>query len=113
MPGTPLLICETVEIPQGVVLKLRGEIRLDAKEAEEQFNRLAARHAPLTILDCSELSFVSSIGMELLIGLHKAIAGHGTCLRLAALQPLVRDSFRRARLGDFLHLYPTVEEAMA
>jgi anti-anti-sigma factor len=108
-----LLQAEIVQLQQAVVLKLRGEIRLDAREAEVQFNRLAAARSPLTIIEMSELTFLSSLGMGLLVALNTGLARVGGKLRLAAVRPDVVEALGRTALLRVLHIFPDVDAAIA
>ena len=104
---------EVVEMPSAVVFKLRGEIRLDTRHPELQFNRVVALQSPLVIVDLSDLSFFSSIGMGLLVGLKHDVAMYGGTVRLAAVQPLVKDALDRTGLGAYFGMFPTIEAAIA
>ena len=104
--------CVVVERPDALVLHLRGEIRLDASASELEFTRLVARRPKLAILDLSALSFISSLGMGQLVALSKGIAGQGGTLRLAAVQPFVRDALDRVRLWELLKIFPTIDAAI-
>jgi anti-sigma B factor antagonist len=83
---------------QGVVL-LRG--RLDASEAEKAIEVLRGLPGPI-IADCSELDYISSAGIGVMVETHKRLmeAGHGLTLR--NLTPRVRNVFTYAGLHKFL-----------
>ena len=77
--------------------------RLDAAEAERVDTALKQLSGPL-VLDCSELDYISSAGLGILIEAHKRLkaAGHG--LTLANLVPRVRNVFAYAGLDRLLNI---------
>jgi anti-anti-sigma factor len=103
---------ETSAIPAGTVAKIIGELKLRCEPCEIGLRRILAGHPKLLILDLSQLSFVSSLGMGLLISTGRSVKLWGGTVCLAAGQPLVLESLQRARLLDVLKHYPTVEDAV-
>jgi anti-sigma B factor antagonist len=77
--------------------------RLDAAEADRVDQALKELSGPL-VLDCSELEYISSAGLGILIEAHKRLlaAGHG--LTLANLVPRVRNVFAYAGLDRLLKI---------
>src|SRR5579863_7986427 len=99
MAGKPTLnVVIASETPAALVVKLCGEIRLDTRDADREFNRIAARRVPLTVVDFSECTFLSSLGMGLLVALRNGVVGQGRELRLSGLPPLILEAMKRARL---------------
>ncbi len=103
---------ETQAIAAGTVAKIIGELKLRCEPCEVGLRRVLATHPKLLILDLSELSFASSLGMGVLISTGRSVKLWGGTICLAAAQPLVLQSLQRARLLDVLHHYPTVEAAV-
>ena len=104
---------ETHTIPAGTVAKIIGELRLRCEPCELALRKLLAARPKLLILDLSELSIISSLGMGLMISAGRGTKLWGGKLCLAAAQPFVLESLQRARLLDVLTHYPTVDEAAA
>jgi anti-sigma B factor antagonist len=77
--------------------------RLDAAEAERLDGALKALGGPLT-LDCSELDYISSAGLGVLIETHKRLAAQGHSLTLSNLVPRVRNIFAYAGLDRLLKI---------
>ena len=77
--------------------------RLDAAEAEKARKSLDALSGPL-VLDCSELDYVSSAGIGLLVETYKRLHLAGQTLRLVNLLPRVRNVFAYAGLDRVLTL---------
>jgi anti-anti-sigma regulatory factor len=63
--------------------------------------RVAVPRAPLVTLDLSELTFVSSLAMGILVAYRNGVVRSGGRVRLLPnLQPAVREAFARARLME-------------
>ena len=82
-----------------------GEIalcgRLDAAEAEKALDTLQAI-AGSTTADCSELEYISSAGIGVIVQTHKRLVDAGHTLKLVKLTPRVRNVFTYAGLHKFL-----------
>lgn len=65
--------------------------RLDAAQADDALAALDKLPGPLT-LDCSDLAYISSAGLSVLLVTHRRLqAGGGEALRLVNLKPNVRN----------------------
>jgi anti-sigma B factor antagonist len=82
-------------------LKLKG--RLDAAEAEKALETLKTLEGPATA-DCSQLEYISSAGIGVIVETHKRLLDRGHALRLVALTPRVRNVFTYAGLHKFLQI---------
>ena len=83
------------------VVRLTG--RLDASEAERAIDGLEAITGPMT-LDCSNLEYISSAGLSVMLVTHKRLLASGHALRLTNLQPRVRNVFTYAGLHRILQI---------
>ncbi len=63
------------------------------------------------VVDCGALDYISSVGLAVLLRLHKTIATHGGNLRLAGLQGMVSQVLQVTSLNKVFHIYPDVEQA--
>ena len=77
--------------------------RLDAAEADRVDDALKALPGPL-VLDCSELDYISSAGLGILIETHKRLLAAGHALTLTNLVPRVRNVFAYAGLDRLLKI---------
>jgi anti-sigma B factor antagonist len=77
--------------------------RLDAAESEKAGAALASLQGPLT-LDCSDLSYISSAGLSVILVTFKRLHAQGQTLRLVNLQPNVRNVFTYAGLHRLLQI---------
>ena len=80
-------------------MRLSG--RLDAAEAERAMAELLAIQTSIRH-DCSELDYISSAGIGVLIELFKRLQGSGQTMTLVNLLPRVRNIFRYAGLDRLL-----------
>ena len=87
--------------------KAEGQVqlvgRLDAAEAERANQALRAMPGPI-LLDCSELDYISSAGLGVLIELHKRLHAAGQTLTLSRLVPRVRNVFTYAGLDRLMKI---------
>jgi anti-sigma B factor antagonist len=88
-----------IEIRDPGSVLLRG--RLDASEAEKAIEVLRGIPGPNTA-DCSELEYISSAGIGVLVDTHNRLMDTGQSLTLIFLTPRVRNVFTYAGLHKFL-----------
>ena len=99
--------------PGIAIVTLEGEARLQLKELEMQMARVSAEHPAIVILEMSGLSMMSSLGMGLLVSVRAGLKRRGGRLLAAGTQPIVLDSFKRARLESIFEVFETFEAALA
>jgi anti-anti-sigma factor len=90
-----------LEIEPGGLVRLKG--RLDASEADQATVDLETVEGPIT-LDCSELEYISSAGLSVVLITYKRLMAEGHAFRLVNLQPKVRNVFTYAGLHRILQL---------
>jgi anti-anti-sigma factor len=88
-----------IEIRDPGSILLRG--RLDASEAENAIEVLRGIPGPITA-ECSELEYISSAVIGVLVETHKRLMDAGQALTLKNLTPRVRYVFTYAGLHKFL-----------
>ena len=87
---------------------------LDGRTAEEfvaQVEQLVEGGVRRIIVDCSQLTFLSSAGLAALLRVHHRMTRHGGDVRLAGVQGMVTQVLHLTRLDRMLQLYPDVERA--
>lgn len=87
--------------------------RLDgfgAKEAEKLVSG-AKIDSPL-VLDCAELSYLSSAGVRFLLGMQKTAAAGGAAFALADLQPFCASVIEMSGLSGIIPVYASADEAV-
>jgi anti-anti-sigma factor len=98
----PWLEIEIIEAGREVAVWLRGEADVgEAPTLEAALARLLAKRPACVIFDLSELRFLSSLAMGVLVTFHRVAvrAGVRVC-RATALHPAVREALDRAKLMD-------------
>lgn len=75
--------------------------RLDAAEADAAARDFAALQGPV-VADCSQLEYISSAGIAVLMVTYKRLHAAGHSLKLSGLTPRVRNVFVYAGLAPLL-----------
>ena len=88
-----------IQLREGGRIQLSG--RLDAAEAERAMSVLGGIDAPMT-LDFSELEYISSAGIGVIMETYKRLLKGGHPLTLVQMTPKVRNVFRYAGLDRVL-----------
>ena len=102
------------QIDDVLVIKLPS--RLDAaglSVIERDFSEAVAAHKGKVLADMSDVSFVASLALRMLLMNLKATQPQGGDLRLAGLQPQIAEIFRKSRFDTLFKIYPDREAALA
>ena len=99
---TDLLIVEASE----AINDDQSESIIDALESEI----MAGKHSKI-IVDCSQVQFLSSFGLSLIMRLNNASKKSKSDLKLAGINSLMHEVLRATRLTQTFLLYPDVEAA--
>ncbi|MEP6809454.1 MAG: STAS domain-containing protein [Chthoniobacterales bacterium] len=98
---------QNVFAPEGAIdLHVSPELRTSLRE-------LIDRKPKVLVIDLAEVPYIDSSGLAVLIGAMQSLEHDGGAFRLAGAQTTVRTILESARLDQYFHLYPTVEEALA
>lgn len=94
-------------------IALEGRLDLSGVEAVETrfFAAAVARKKP-TLVDMSQVTFVVSLGIRMLLGAAKAMKANGCQLALVHTQPLVEETLKLAKLDDVFILTNNEAEAI-
>jgi anti-anti-sigma factor len=103
-----------IDGPQGALVRLEGEANLTAVD-QMQFAlmRLIARRLSLAVLDLSGLTFLSSLGMGVLVRFRRDLARWGGRVLIAGVRPNVYESLQLTGLVPLFEFCATVEETVA
>jgi anti-anti-sigma factor len=96
------------------IVGLRG--RLDATSSpgvEKQLQALIDQGEERLVLDFSELVYISSLGLRVLIVMAKNVQNVNGKLALAGLNDHIYEIFRIAHFTSIFSIYPSCEEAVA
>lgn len=89
--------------------------RLDisgVEDVEIKFTSLTASHMQSAIVDLSELSFIASLGMRMLLSSAKALKSKGGKLVLLNPQELVEEALATAGFTEILPVFKDEDEAV-
>jgi anti-sigma B factor antagonist len=98
----------------GDVLILAADGGLNAETANrfvDDLDRVIHAGVRRVIVDCTQLRYVSSYGLGVLVRLHKRLSERGGDVRLAAVQPRIARFLEMVRLAQIFDIYPTVDAA--
>ena len=86
-------------------IKISGRMdTITTRECEKQITPLWAQQPPHLVVDCSELSYVSSVGLRLFLVMQKQTTALKGSLRLVGMQPMVRETFNLTGFGILFHI---------
>jgi anti-anti-sigma factor len=105
-PANAALKVEITNDNGTVNIKLIGEARLDLEDAAFQLDRVIVHHPKSVTVDMSELTFLSSIGMSLLVNLRRTAHKSGGTVKLLGMRPLIREALAHARLLELFEVPP-------
>lgn len=98
------------------VLVLELPARLDAvgvAALEGQLNEAVTSHKGKVLADMSQVNFVASLALRMLLTNLKAVQPLGGDLRLAGMQPQIAEIFRKSRFDTLFKIYPDRESGLA
>ena len=99
--------------PGAVVVSAAGEAVVDLEPLVSMLQTVGAARPKGVVIDLSKLTFMSSLAMGVILAFRRNVLAHGGRVKVAAVQPLVLDSFRRARLDKVFDLVDSVDVALA
>ncbi len=109
----PGIRIELEEIDKKIVLRIDG--RLDASSApqlERKFTQLIEEHHLHLLLDFTQVDYMSSAGMRVLLSVAKKLKSKKGALVLFSLQEEVAEIVRLAGFDKILHLCANEKEAL-
>jgi anti-anti-sigma factor len=72
---------------------------------------LSDRH-PAVVLDLSELTFINSLALGVLVEFRRDVQAYGGQLRLAGASAQIAEVFRKTRLVELFPMFDTAEHAV-
>ena len=89
-----------------VVLDISGDLRGDAREdLEAAYADAAAREPQSVVLNLSDVQYIDSSGIALLVGLLARTRRDGRELSAFGLSDHYREIFAITRMSEFIHVY--------
>lgn len=65
------------------------------------------------VFDLTDVTYISSVGLRVLMIASKALRARGARIAVGAMQPMVAEIFEICRFRAVVEVFPTVEEALA
>ncbi len=99
---------------EGSILILRADGGLNADTAAEFVAKLETMiefKISRMIIDCTNLTMISSYGVGVLVRLHNKLAKKGGDVKIAAAPGRVIAVLNRSRMGRLFEIYPDVNQA--
>jgi anti-sigma B factor antagonist len=94
------------------VVGLRGDLDIaSVDDLRGQLRSARQAHGDHLILDLTDLEFMDSQGLSVIIGCHKAVSAAGGSLALVAPRPIVLRTLQITGLDRRFAIFNTVEEA--
>ncbi|HEX2805487.1 MAG TPA: STAS domain-containing protein [Kineosporiaceae bacterium] len=95
------------------IVRVTGEVDVNTgPKLRDHLLALVAGGEHDIVVDLSEVSFLDSSGLGVLVMVHKRIRTAGGALRLAGCQPEVVSIFHVTALDRVMEMYSTVEDAV-
>jgi len=95
------------------VVHVHGSADVDSADVlRKPLEEVAAEQRPLIVLDLSDLDFIGSTGLAMLVFGYLRSRRHNGRVCVAAPQPIVRDIMTKTRLDTLLPVYDGVDEAL-
>ena len=99
---------------RAVVVTLSGSAHMNTSaELGDQLVELIDEQVRLLVLDLSQLTFISSMGLGGIIAAHLRCCRQGAVLQLVRPMPAIQELLAITRLTNLFSVYDSVDEAMA
>jgi anti-sigma B factor antagonist len=96
------------------LLPLKGEIDLHVcPTVTASLNEMIEKKPERVVVDLSEVSYMDSAGLAVLIEAMQKVEAYGGKFMLAGLQETVRSIFEISRLDQVFQIFPDAEAALA
>jgi anti-sigma B factor antagonist len=105
---------KTNETDAGVVIKLEGEMMLgySANDFHEAIKNAIEKNKKKIVVDLSDVQFISSWGIGILIYGYTTTTNYGGKFRLAAVSEKISAALKKIKIDNVFEKYVTVEEAL-
>lgn len=98
----------------GAVVAIGGSLdTVTAPEAQAVLDQAIFDGASNLVVDCQDLTYVSSAGLRILLVAAKKLQPNGGQVRMCNLSPMVREVFEISGFTAILPVFPSRAEALA
>jgi anti-sigma B factor antagonist len=97
------------------VLILHADGEIDSYKVQSflnQLQRMLEGGARKLVVDCTQIGYVSSVGITAFIRVYKRMAEHGGRVKLASVQTPLMRLLEITKLNQVFESYPTVDDAL-
>jgi anti-sigma B factor antagonist len=114
MAGTPTMEVRGTSSGRASVIDIRGEVTAAAESAlMDAYAQATTGGAHLILLNFSDLEYMNSSGIGLLVTLLIRANRQGQKIAAFGLSPHYKDIFELTRLDEAIHIYDTEEAALS
>src|ERR1043166_2552187 len=107
-------VVATVSHPEPNTIALEGEIDMhESPNVREAFREVIAQKLPRVFVDLSNVSYIDSSGIAVLIEAMQSVHTYGGQLALFGIRENVRTVFEIARLDQVFKIFPDQQTALA
>ncbi|NNG27006.1 MAG: STAS domain-containing protein [Ignavibacteriaceae bacterium] len=105
---------KTNETDTGVVIKLEGEMMLgySANDFHEAIENAIEKNKKKIVVDLSDVRFISSWGIGILMYGYTTTNNYGGKFRLAAVSEKINEVLKKIKIDNVFEKFDTVEEAL-
>ena len=105
---------KTIETENGVVITLEGEMMLgySANDFHESIENAIEKNKKKIVVDLSNVQFISSWGIGILMYGHTTTTNLGGEFKLAGVSEKISAIFKKIKIGNIFRQYKSVEEAL-
>jgi len=105
---------KTRETENAVIINLEGEMMLgyEANDFHEGVNSSLEKNKKNVVVDLSEVKFITSWGIGILIHGYTTATNGGSSFKLAAVPEKIKETFSKIKIDTIFKQYNTVEEAL-
>ena len=102
------------ETENAVVIKLEGEMMLgyEANDFHEGVKSSLEKKKKNVVVDLSEVKFITSWGIGILIHGYTTATNGGSSFKLAAVPEKIKETFAKIKIDSIFQQYNSVEEAL-
>ncbi len=88
--------------------------RVEIQDLREALRQVVTQTEPPNfVIDFAHVSYMSSIILGVIMGIHLNICNREGCLRICGMNPITERVFHITRLDKVLRILPTYKEALA
>ena len=100
-------------LDQDVIIELTGEIDMKCSpKVKDKLKEILSQKPDSVVVDMTEVSFMDSSGLAVLVGALKRSRTNNSKLKLAGATKVVKDIFEICRLDTIFQFFDTVDEAL-